>query len=447
MTRHFYQLLIAILFTTFIPTALATDLDQVLTNAQGTHQAALNTKKQREQAFLDASDRQHELDQLKAQISALESEIALQEKEVHGYEDLLDGQQKALAAQLGDLGKVFSLSQQVASDTSKHLHDSLISAELPGRTEKIKAIVQDPLLSELDQVDQLWLTMLQEMKAQSEVKQISSVVISPDGSENKAELIRIGPFTAVQNGRYIEYIPEHNKFRMLASQPGGKFLDAANSLEQGNKPGVVAAAIDPSRGSILALLTQTPDLEERLHQGGIVGYIILALAAGGILLALIRIIMLLLTAFQVEKQKRQLNELSNDNPLGRVLLSVEDHDSNDTEMIERKLDESILKELPRLEWGLPLIKLLAAIAPLLGLLGTVVGMILTFQAISLFGSGDPKLMAGGISQALVTTLLGLTTAIPLLLLHSVANSARHRVEQTLEEQSAALVAERIEVRQ
>jgi len=441
MIRKLSRLLTALLFATLLQPVLATDLDQVLSDAQGTHQASLNFQQLQEKAFLSATDQQKQLDQLKAKITAVESEIALQEKEVKGYEDLLDGQQKALAAQLGDLSEVFSLTQLNASDTAKHLHDSLISAELPDRADRIKTIARDPLLSELDQINRLWLTLLQEMKAQSEVKRISAVVISPDGSEQKSDLIRIGPFTATQNGRYVEYIPEHNKFRMLASQPGGKFLDAAANLGQANHQGVVAAAIDPSRGSILALLTQTPDLEERLHQGGIVGYIILALAAGGILLALIRIVMLRLTALQVEQQKQRLNDLRSDNPLGRVLLSVKNQDSNDTEMIERKLDESILKELPRLEWGLPLIKLLAAIAPLLGLLGTVVGMILTFQAISLFGSGDPKLMAGGISQALVTTVLGLTTAIPLLLLHSVANSARHRVEQILEQQTAALVAE------
>ena len=427
--------------------APAKTLDEVLAEAKRAQQEALKLQQQREQRFLTARDQQQALfDQLKADVDVLERKVNQLEMEANTKDAALTAKKQELSERLGAYGEMFALVRQVAGDAAKQLGDSLISGEMPGRDKGLQALADSRDLPEFSQVSGLWLALLQEMKAQSETSEFTAAVIMGDGKESPLPITRIGPFVAVQDGRYIEYVPERGKFRLLGRQPGGKFLDAARNLEQRENGEITAAAIDPSRGSILALLVQTPSLGERMHQGGLVGYIIMGLAIFGVLLALVRIFMLRRTAFKVERQKRLLDEPLQDNPLGRVLLSVTGQGANDTEVIERKLDESILKEMPALEWGLPLVKLLAAIAPLLGLLGTVVGMILTFQAISLFGSGDPKLMAGGISQALVTTVLGLVTAIPLLLLHSVANGTSRRVEQTLEEQAAALVAERIEGR-
>lgn len=132
--------------------------------------------------------------------------------------------------------------------------------------------------------------------------------------------------------------------------------------------------------------------------------------------------------------------VNENNPLGRVLAVHESNRNADVETLELKIDEAILKEMPALERFLTLIKLIAAIAPLMGLLGTVTGMINTFQSMTLFGTGDPKLMAGGISQALVTTVLGITVALPTLFLHSIVNGMSQRVVHTIEEQSAGIIA-------
>jgi biopolymer transport protein ExbB len=366
------------------------------------------------------------------------------EKQLKALDNRLAEKKKVLAERHEPFAAVYDVARQAAVDMEKLLADSLISAEHTGRAKKLRELSSTESEPSIDRVGDLWLTLLQEMKSQSEVKAFEAPVVAADGIERRSKLMRIGPFSAVHNGKFLEYVVEQETFRVLGRQPGGKFLDAARNLKDATESGDIAVAIDPSRGSILALLVQTPSLQERIHQGGLVGYIIIGLATFGVLLALIRIVMLRITAGRVARQKQQLNDLHSNNPLGRVLLSVAHLKLADVENIERRLDESILKELPALEWGLPVIKLLAAVAPLLGLLGTVVGMILTFQAISLFGSGDPKLMAGGISQALVTTVLGLVTAIPLLLLHSLAQGMSRRVEQTLDEQSAALVAERLE---
>jgi biopolymer transport protein ExbB len=116
----------------------------------------------------------------------------------------------------------------------------------------------------------------------------------------------------------------------------------------------------------------------------------------------------------------------------------------DTETLELKLSEGILKETPKLESGLNLLKIIAAIAPLMGLLGTVTGMIVTFQAITIFGAGDPKAMAGGISGALVTTVLGLLVAIPTVLLHTIVNGRAQRIIHVLNEQTTGIIAEHTE---
>ncbi|MCK5189243.1 MAG: MotA/TolQ/ExbB proton channel family protein, partial [Methylococcales bacterium] len=207
--------------------------------------------------------------------------------------------------------------------------------------------------------------------------------------------------------------------------------------------GTVAVGIDPTRGVILSMLIQAPDSLERIDQGGFIGYIILIMGAVGFIYAIVRLVKLTLTGQKMNAQMS--SSVANiDNPLGRVIAAAEQDQSEDTENLELILDEAITREIPQLEKGLPMIKLLAAVAPLLGLLGTVTGMIATFQSISLFGTGDPKLMASGISQALVTTMLGLCVAIPLLFLHSLVASRSRTLVQILDEQTAGLISRRAE---
>ena len=132
--------------------------------------------------------------------------------------------------------------------------------------------------------------------------------------------------------------------------------------------------------------------------------------------------------------------------LGRVMKVGNDNLDKDIETLELKLAEAIMSERPAIERGINVVKIISVVAPLAGLLGTVTGMIVTFQQITLFGTGDPKIMAGGISQALVTTVLGLVVAIPTTLLHSFANSSARGIINVLEEQSTGIVAEHSEKR-
>ena len=349
------------------------------------------------------------------------------------------------AERLGAFGELFGVVRGTASEMGAQIKESIISGELQGRSKTLTDLAKSKALPSNEELEMLWYQLLEEMNAQGEVKRFNGTIVDTDGNFSEEEVVRVGPWTAFdRKGNFLGYLPDDERYRVLGRQPQARFLDLGDNIVDGDKGDIVKGAIDPSRGAILSLLIQTPGLSERIGQGGIVGYIILGLLAIGLVLSIERIFRLTITARAVNAQAKDVDNPKDSNPLGRVLAAYHSNKSADVETLELKLDDAILKELPSLERGINFIKLLSSVAPLLGLLGTVTGMIVTFQAITLFGTGDPKLMAGGISQALVTTVLGLTAAIPLVLLHSVAQTRSRSIQQILDEQSAGLVAERAE---
>ena len=256
------------------------------------------------------------------------------------------------------------------------------------------------------------------------------------------DVVRVGAFNAVSGGKYLYWDPEVMKLKELGRQPGARFLGTVAPFENA-RDGISALALDPSRGAILGLLVMTPGFTERIDQGGPIGYSIIVLGVLAGLLGLVRFLYVVLVSRKVTSQQKA-EKVDDGNPLGRVLNVYENNKETDAETLELKLDEAILRESSTLDRFLWIVKVVSVVAPLMGLLGTVTGMIATFQAITLFGTGDPKLMAGGISEALVTTMLGLFVAIPLTLIHAGVSSFSKGVMDILEEQSAGLVATRAE---
>ena len=351
------------------------------------------------------------------------------------------------AERLGAFGELFGVVRGTASEMGAQIKESIISGELTGRHETLTNLAKSKKLPSNEELELLWFHLLEEMKAQGEVKHFTGTIVDTDGSFSDEEVIRVGPWTAYdRRGNFLGYLPDDERYRVLGRQPQARFVDLADNVVDGDAGDIVKGAIDPSRGAILGLLIQTPGLSERIGQGGVVGYIILGLLVIGLLLSGERIFRLTAVSRAVNSQAKDVDNPNDGNPLGRVLSAYHSNRAADLETLELKLDDAVLKELPALERGINFIKLLSSVAPLLGLLGTVTGMIVTFQAITLFGTGDPKLMAGGISQALVTTVLGLTAAIPLVLLHSVAQQRSRSIQQVLEEQSAGLIAAKAESR-
>ncbi|MCK5728912.1 MAG: MotA/TolQ/ExbB proton channel family protein [Methylococcales bacterium] len=341
----------------------------------------------------------------------------------------------------GDLTQLFTVAKQVAGDLKVNLKTSLISAQFPQRTQQLYDISHSKKIPTIHQLETLWITLQQEMTESGKIVQFSNA----DSAPNLEKVTRIGNFNAIAKGGYLRYLPETGKLVSLSRQPESDYLDMAEDLESAKAGKLVDIGIDPTRGVILNMLVQAPDSSERIKQGGVIGYIILIMGAVGFIYAVFRLVTLMGTAKKMEEQIT--HEKADDaNPLGRIFIAAQKDDaaSMENENLELLLDEAITREIPALERGLPMIKLLAAVAPLLGLLGTVTGMIATFQSISLFGTGDPKLMANGISQALVTTMLGLCIAIPLLFLHSIVAARSRTLIQILDEQTAGLLARRLE---
>ncbi|VAX07611.1 MotA/TolQ/ExbB proton channel family protein [hydrothermal vent metagenome] len=364
------------------------------------------------------------------------------EAEFKANEDKITKLEEELSHELGALKELFGVLQQVSGDAKAVFRDSIISAQFPGREVYLDELIAKASSSELptiEEIGRLWYEVQREMTESGKIVKFVGDVQFPNGEIVNKELIRVGTFNLVSDGKYLEWRSKYQNVSELPRQPQSRFLETAQGLQDA-ETGIAPFALDVSRGAILSLLIQDPSIKERIDQGGIIGYIIIyGLGPLSLLLIIVSGLKLVVTRGKVKAQIRS-DEPNDNNPLGRVLGVYDPAKSVDVETLELKLDEAILKEIPALERFLTMIKVIAAISPLMGLLGTVTGMINTFQSMTLFGTGDPKLMAGGISQALVTTVLGIVVALPTLFLHSIVAGWSKDIVHTLEEQSAGIVA-------
>jgi biopolymer transport protein ExbB len=344
----------------------------------------------------------------------------------------------------GDLGEMFGVVKGEAGDFAGKLAASNISAQFPGRDAFIAELGARKQLPKIEELEKFWEAQLFEMVESAKVVKFQGSVTDIDGNVVETTVHRVGPFNLTANGKYVVYKPELNLIQQLSQQPEGYQVSAVGSWEN-TTTGIAPFYVDPARGVLLNIFTNKASLEDRLEAGGTIGYIILALLALGALIAIERLVTLTIIGGKVNSQRKNIDN-PGDNALGRILKVYQNNKDVDVETLELKLDEAILKETPALEARISIIKVIAAIAPMMGLLGTVTGMIATFQSIQLFGTGDPKLMAGGISMALITTVQGLVAALPLMLLHAIVVARSKSIVQVLEEQSAGIIAEHAEKR-
>lgn len=411
--------------------------DRVMEQAQNQQREATFIAERVQQATL--------LAQAKARLAEQEAKTVDLNQVFQEQEKLLAQENADLLLKSGTLGELFGTVRQVANESRSVLDSSMISAEFPNRGAFLGDIAERKQQPTIEEIHQVWLALQQEMTESAKVKQFMQPVITAQGIVEEQQVTRIGPFSAFSDGQFLRYLPETGNLVALGRQPVDRLQKVAAEFESADAGSIEAVVIDPTRGAIMALLVQAPDLKERIQQGGWIGYLILLIGIIGLLIALQRFVSLTVMGQGVAKQQKDTTA-DTKNPLGRILSVYSDVLINDIETLTLKLDEAILREVPKIERGLITLAILAAIAPMLGLLGTVSGMIETFQSITLFGTGDPKLMSGGISQALVTTELGLAVAIPLLLIHSLLSGKSNRLVQLLDEESAALIARNAEQR-
>ena len=409
----------------------AGNLDELLEQTRSARQREADANAQREQRFLAQRNQQAAL------LAEARTALAAQRSRGASLANAYDAKDKKLAelttqldAKAGNLGEMFGVVRQVANDFSSVVHNSLISAQYPDREEFIVKLSQAKSLPSMPDLERFWFELQREMTESGRVARFQSKIVTSEGTPADAAVVRVGAFNATSSGRYLSYLPSQKQLAVMPRQPGSKFTATAGRVEKATE-GYVGASLDPTRGVLLSIYAQRPNVLERIEKGEAVGYIIILVGLVGGGLAIYQLFYLAQVRGKVRTQLKFPNSPEMDNPLGRVLATFKGEaerveKEKDAEIVELRISEAVLKEV------------------LLGLIGTVVGMILTFQSITESGSSDPKLMANGISQAMIATLLGLGIAVPLLFANAWLQSISKSIVQILDEQSTGLLAERLE---
>lgn len=408
---------------------------------QGGQSASQN--RQREQEFRQHRNEQKAiLDRTRAELRREEARSDRLKTRFDENEKQLEDLNESLRIRVGDMGELFGIVRQVAGDTKGIVENSLISAQFARRSDIASDLAQATELPSIADLRQLQALLLEEMIESGKIVRFNTEVQDAAGFTRSAEVVRVGVFNAISSEGFLQFDETDGSLQDLPRPPARRYVNAARDFFMAS--GLNASmAIDPSRGVLLSLVIQAPGFLEQVNQGGAVGYTIILIGFVGLLLAFSRLAILQSIGKKMAQQLKS-STASEGNPLGRILGVYENHQDIDIHTLDLKLDEAILRETPSLERFQDTIKVFAGIAPLMGLLGTVVGMIKTFQSITLYGTGDPKLMADGISQALVTTVEGLIVAIPLVFLHAVVSGKSRALIEILDEQSAGLIARRSE---
>jgi biopolymer transport protein ExbB len=353
----------------------------------------------------------------------------------------------------GNLGELFGVTRQVAGDAATVLQQSLLTvqygqpAEGEDRAEFLRRLAAARALPSITELERLWYELLREMTDGGKVVKFKTSVLQRDmKTKVDMDVVRVGPFTAQSDGQYLGYIQSQKSLAQLNGDLMGQFRVVGRALQNASpQNGYTRAVVDPASGGLMGLYVDRPDLIRRINEGEIVGYVIIAVGVIGLLLALFQAVYLVTTRLTVSAQLRDLKDPKPNNPLGRVLLAFrgDAKRGENAELAELRISEAVLREVPKLERFQAFLRLAVAAGPLLGLIGTVIGMIITFRAIVASGTSDPKIMARGIGQAMIATVLGLGIAIPLLFIVTGLAALSRAVTQILDERSQSLLAESV----
>ncbi len=388
----------------------------------------VNEDNKRLQSFLDKiEERTALLNDAKTKLENEKARNKKLEKQFEDNEKTLTDLEEKLQIKIGVLGELFGVTRQFAGELAASSENSVVFYEFPNRLEALKEISKIKVHN-LEELEQLWIAYFDEIVAGGEIKKIDTIITDPDGESFDGQIIRYGLFSASYNNKFVTPASSLNSFKLLAKQPESNITRSLKKHARADDYKEVA--IDPTRGFLLSLYLDKPGWFQRIAQGKLIGFIIILIGLIGTAFSL----------FKIYKLREYSEEVNDDSSgvISEMTKSLKSGDSRDSK--ENIIDEIIINYTGTLEWGSNWIKFFAAVAPLLGLLGTVIGMIETFQAITLFGTGDPKQMAGGISQALVTTMLGLIVAAPLLGMYTYISEKTTSILQIIEEKASYLLS-------
>ena len=417
-----------------------TDLDLLVESVKTTASIRAKEDRARLNKFLsDKNKQQSLLDNMKYKLTLEERRSERLTKEYEDNDAQLSDLEEQLTLKLGSFGELFGIVRQTAGESKGQFALSLTNIEFPERIEFLGDLAERKSLDlpTTEELERLWYEILNELNQSGKVKSYNADILTKSGELVNQDILRIGVFNSVSNGNYLNLVTEQNLLEYLPKQPERSIRRSAKKLQ--NSDDYREVFIDPTRGSLLTKLIDRDTWLERINAGGFVGYVIIIILILGLVMGALRFKFLNEESKSINKEL-ETNQFADDSILGKLNSIYSKYSGDNPEDLESQLEDILAKATPPLEKNLSVVKLLAAVAPLLGLLGTVIGMIETFQAITLFGTGDPKLMAGGISQALVTTMLGLIAAVPLLFVHNILDSRSRAISQIYEEQAIGLLA-------
>ena len=417
-----------------------TDLDLLVESVKTTASIRAKEDRARLNKFLsDKNKQQSLLDNMKYKLTLEERRSERLTKEYEDNDAQLSDLEEQLTLKLGSFGELFGIVRQTAGESKGQFALSLTNIEFPERIEFLGDLAERKSLDlpTTEELERLWYEILNELNQSGKVKSYNADILTKSGELVNQDILRIGVFNSVSNGNYLNLVTEQNLLEYLPKQPERSIRRSAKKLQ--NSDDYREVFIDPTRGSLLTKLIDRDTWLERINAGGFVGYVIIIILILGLVMGALRFKFLNEESKSINKEL-ETNQFADDSILGKLNSIYSKYSGDNPEDLESQLEDILAKATPPLEKNLSVIKLLAAVAPLLGLLGTVIGMIETFQAITLFGTGDPKLMAGGISQALVTTMLGLIAAVPLLFVHNILDSRSRAISQIYEEKAIGLLA-------
>ena len=408
-------------------------------------------QRDREAAFRNEKNKQAKLlSDAKDERARLEREAARLEQQFEANEALLVVAEEQLRERIGSLNEIFGHLAGNTTEARNIMEQSITAAQFGKEREEFMTALGSKMnegikLASIQELETLWYELQREINASGEVVKFNTEVITTDGNVENRDVVRVGNFNVVSDGQYLSYSPSRGMYSELPSQPAGRYTSTTSDiLSEDSFP--VQFAVDPTGpqgGSLLQSLISMPSTAERMTLGGPVGFIIMTigLLATALFIWRFRELWGIRTAVQAQAASETL---SDDNALGRILKIAEEDKKADTETLELKMAEQILKERPTIEGLNWVLKIVSVVAPLMGLFGTIIGMIETFTMITLFGTGDPKTMASGISVALVTTWLGLMVAIPTTFMYATVNNFAKGILGTIEESSTGMAAKRSE---
>ncbi|MFO7596766.1 MAG: DUF3450 family protein [Desulfocurvibacter africanus] len=374
------------------------------------------------------------------------------------YDELLT-REKALREELDahahELKTIDGAIRTSAKQARDYFHESLTTPEHPHRAGMLDEILDPEKFPGLAGIQNLLTLYLQEMESSGSVSIRQGAFTTEQGTQAQGEILRVGTFTAAYRtpeGDMGFLRPGGDGQRLVAVQgdPGWRLSGLVDDYFDRKS---TAFPVDISNGAALRRLAQEQrSTLEWLAAGGPLVWPIILVGAVALVLVVERFFslgriransdrdmasILEMVSRSAWKECRGFCEKRSRLPTCRIIRHTLEYVGSSREIIENAFQEALLKEAPALERFLPTLSVLAAVAPLLGLLGTVTGMINTFQVITLYGTGDPRMMSGGISEALITTQVGLAVAVPIIILHHVLDRRVDRILGDMEEKGAS----------